>query len=112
MLLVAEQVIAPYVMPTHAHIMDNSLRPRIDRLVHLLLGVIARILHKTGQVFEDERVLEDASGVLGPAIYVLFLLIDGLGLQVLHLRLIVHILRNISQLTAILRRAAASNNLL
>ena len=67
-------------------IMHDGLRSSINRLIHIHLPRIRlRLRQIPGQVFEDERILEDSCGVLGPAVHILLFLFIHLGLQILDL---------------------------
>lgn len=106
-LVVDEQVFRVIYSPAllqWSDVMNDGLRSSIDRLIHVP-RVVLGFRHITGQVFEDQGVLEDSCVVLGSAIHILLFLFIHLGLQVLDLRLIVHVLfDHISQLASILSR--------
>jgi len=81
---------------------DHSLRPCIQCLIDSLdvsRVICIGFLYKSGQVFKDERVLEDASVILGTSINI-FIFIIGNRLQVFELTLVVHFLGSIPQLAS------------
>ena len=79
----------------------NCLRSHLNRLIHSF-GVRLRFILVSGQVFEDQRVLEDARIVFRSTINVIILVFHDIGLQIFHFTLIAHIYSSCSQLASVL----------